>query len=65
MFLSFADYLRLLQEYEKKDFRLSPNEVIVAPILDSRIVLMEQSISVSEWLCLLSLILFLSDSSRQ
>ena len=60
MFLSFADYLRLLQEYEKKDFRLSPNEVIVAPI-----VLMEQSISVSEWLCLLSLILFVSDSSRQ
>ena len=55
MFLSFADYLRLLQE----------NEVIVAPILDSRIVLMEQSISVSEWLCLLSLILFVSDSSSQ
>lgn len=48
MFLSFADYLHLLQEYEKKDLRLSPKEVIVAPILDSRVILMEQSISICD-----------------
>lgn len=48
MFLSFADYLQLLQEYEKKDLKLSPKEVIVAPILDSRVILMEQSISISD-----------------
>ena len=53
MFLSFAYYLHLLQEYEKKDLRLSPKEVIVAPILDSRVILMEQSISICDlYVCL-------------
>ena len=45
LFLSLADYLTSLQEYEQQ----SKNDIVSAPILDPTIMVMEQSINLNEY----------------